>query len=161
MKLKDKVALITGGAAGIGKGIALAMAKEGAKVVIVDLNDEAGMETLKKLNEYSKAHYISSDILVRENLTKIVEETVEKFGTLNILVNNAHVSSQKPFVDTTQEDIDLSFNTGFYPTYYLMQEAYPMLKETKGKVINFASGAGINGLLLKQRMLQLKKPFVD
>lgn len=145
MKLKDKVALITGGAAGIGKGIALAMAKEGAKVVIVDLNDKAGKETLVELNEYSKGHYINSDISVRENLTNLIEETVDKFGTLNILVNNAHVSNQKPFIDTTKEDIDLSFNTGFYPTYYLMQEAYPMLKETKGKVINFASGAGING----------------
>lgn len=145
MKLKDKVALITGGASGIGRGIALAMVKEGAKVVIVDMNDEAGKQTLDELNFHSEGHFINSDISKRENLTKIVKETIEKFGGLHILVNNAHVSSQKPFMQTKQEDIDLSFNTGFYPTFYLMQEAYSELKKSKGKVINFASGAGISG----------------
>lgn len=145
MKLKDRVALITGGASGIGKGIALAMAKEGAKVVIVDVNEESGKEALAELNEWSKAHLIISDISKRENTKKIVEETVETFGELNILVNNAHVSKQKLFIETEQSDLDLSFNTGFYPTFNLMQEAYSELKKSKGKVINFASGAGING----------------
>lgn len=145
MKLKDKVALITGAASGIGRGIALAMAKEGAKVVIVDVNEEDGPKTVAELNEISKAHLIISDISIRENLTKIVEETVETFGALNILVNNAHVSRQKPFIHTEPADLELSFNTGFLPTFYLMQEAYPELKKSKGKVINFASGAGIGG----------------
>lgn len=79
MKLKDKVALIIGAASGIGRGIALAMAKEGAKVVIVDVNEEDGQKTVAD-NEISKAHLIISDISIRENLTKIVEETVETFG---------------------------------------------------------------------------------
>lgn len=145
MRLEEKVALITGGASGIGRGIALAMAKEGAKVVIVDVNDEQGEATVAELNELTEAHLIISDISKRENITQIVAETVDVFGALNILVNNAHVSNQKPFIHTEQEDLDLSFNTGFYPTFYLMQEAYPELKKSKGKVINFASGAGING----------------
>lgn len=80
MKLKDKVALIIGAASGIGRGIALAMAKEGAKVVIVDVNEEDGQKTVAELNEISKAHLIINDISIRENLTKIVEETVETFG---------------------------------------------------------------------------------
>ena len=145
MRLEEKVALITGGASGIGRGIALAMAKEGAKVVIVDVNDEQGEATVAELNELTEAHLIISDISKRENITQIVAETVDVFGALNILVNNAHVSNQKPFINTEQEDLDLSFNTGFYPTFYLMQEAYEELKKSKGKVINFASGAGING----------------
>lgn len=145
MKLQDKVAIITGGAGGVGKGIALAMAKEGAKVVIVDVNEDAGNETIAELKKHSDAHLIISDISKRENLTKIVEETIKTFGGINILVNNAHVSKQKPFIDTKQEDLDLSFNTSFYPTFFLMQEAYPELKKSKGKVINFASGAGISG----------------
>lgn len=145
MRLKEKVALITGGASGIGRGIAFAMAKEGAKIVIVDVNEEQGEETLAELNKLSKGHLIISDISKRENIKKIVEETVEVFGELNILVNNAHVSNQKLFIHTEQEDLDLSFNTGFYPTFYLMQEVYLELKKSKGKVINFASGEGING----------------
>src|SRR5699024_8558264 len=59
--------------------------------------------------------------------------------------NNAHASRQAPFTETTMDMLDLSFNTGFYPTFNFMQVAYPELKKNKGKVINFASGAGING----------------
>src|SRR5699024_2285091 len=60
-------------------------------------------------------------------------------------VNNAHASRQAPFTETTMDMLGLSFNTGFYPTFNFMQVAYPELKKNKGKVINFASGAGING----------------
>src|SRR5699024_11878590 len=64
---------------------------------------------------------------------------------LDILVNNVHASRQASFSETTQEMFNLSFNTGFYPTVHFMQAAYPALKESKGKVINFASGSGLNG----------------
>src|SRR5699024_4578652 len=75
----------------------------------------------------------------------IIEKVIDQFGRLDILVNNAHASKNMPFEETTKDLLELSFNTGFYPTFYLMQAALPYLKETKGKVINFASGAGING----------------
>src|SRR5699024_10282588 len=68
----------------------------------------------------------------------------DKFGKLDILVNNAHASRMNTFEQTTKADLDLSFNTGFYPTFYLMQAALPYLKESEGKIINFASGAGIH-----------------
>ncbi len=72
----------------------------------------------------------------------------EKFGKIDILVNNAHVSRQASFIETTEELLDLSFGTGFYPTFHFfhfMQAAYPELKKAQGKVINFASGAGLDG----------------
>lgn len=145
-KLAGKVALITGGAGGIGKGMATAFVKEGAAVVIVDLNEELGLQTIKELQEYEpNSIFIKADLTDREKLAGIVEQAVEKLGRLDILVNNAHASTNKPFEQITQEDLDLSFNTGFYPTFFLMQAALPHLKETKGKIINFASGAGING----------------
>lgn len=72
---------------------------------------------------------------------------MKKYGKLDVLVNNAHASRQALFMDTTQEMFDLSFNTGFYPTFYFMYAAYPELKKAKGKVINFASGAGMDGQL--------------
>lgn len=145
-KLDEKVAIITGGAGGIGSGMAKAMAKEGAIVVIVDLNEETGKAMEKELQAISpKSMFMQANLMDRENLPNIIKTVVEKYGKLNVLVNNAHASKQVTIEDITQEDLDLSFNTGFYPTFYLMQAALPYLKETKGNVINFASGAGING----------------
>jgi len=145
MKLEGKVGIITGGAAGIGKGMALAMAKEGAHITIVDVDEAAGEDTLEEINEFTEGHLIVKDISNPENVDAIVSEVVDKFERLDILVNNAHVSNQKPFIETTLEDLDLSFGTGFQPTFNFMQAAYPELKKAEGKVINFASGAGING----------------
>ncbi len=146
MKLKDKAVIITGGAGGIGSGMARAMAKEGAKVAIVDLNEEEGNAVAAELQEVSPdSIFIKADLTERERLHEIVDTVVEKYGKLDVLVNNAHASRQVNFEDTTQEDMDFSFNTGFYPTFYLMQSAFPYLKESKGSVINFASGAGLEG----------------
>lgn len=145
MRLKGKAAIITGSASGIGRGMALAMAKEGANVAIVDVNEEKGQETLKEVSAHAEGMLFIKDISKEENIKEIVASVVEKYGKLDILVNNAHVSRQANFTETTQEMFDLSFGTGFYPTVHFMQAAYPALKEAKGKVINFASGAGLNG----------------
>ncbi|WP_210367541.1 SDR family oxidoreductase [Bacillus sp. REN3] len=145
MRLDGKVAIITGGAGGIGKGIATAMLKHGAKVVIVDINKEAGLGAEQQLSPLGSVHFIEKDISSRENAIGIVKEAVNTFGKLDILVNNAHASRQAAFNQTTLDDFYLSFNTGFYPTVNLMQAAYEQLKENKGFVINFASGAGISG----------------
>lgn len=146
MKLQDKVAIITGGAGGIGSGMALAMAKEGAKVAIVDVNDEAGKAMEQELQAISsESVFIKGDLTDHANLKNIVKTVVEKYGKLDILVNNAHASRQTRFAEVPPEELALSMDTGFYPTWYLMQAAYPYLKETKGNVINFASGAGLNG----------------
>ncbi|AOH54765.1 oxidoreductase [Peribacillus muralis] len=145
-KLQDKIALITGGASGIGKGIATAFVKEGAKVVIVDLNEELGNQTIKELQAHqAESIFIQANLVEYDKLKGIVKQVIDTFGKLDILVNNAHASKMNSIEKTTQEDLDLSFNTGFYPTFYLMQAALPHLKETKGKIINFASGAGLNG----------------
>lgn len=145
MRLKDKVAIVTGAAGGIGRGIAMAMAKEGAHVTIVDINEENGKKTLEEVNAYTEGLLFIRDISKRESIEEIIKAVVAKFGKLDIVVNNAHASRQALLIDTTQEMFDLSFNTGFYPTFNFMQLSYPELKKTKGKVINFASGAGING----------------
>lgn len=145
MKLKGKVALITGSASGIGKGIALRMAKEGAHVAVIDVNEEKGNETIKEINAISKGILFIKDISIEENIQEIVDGVIVKFGKIDILINNAHASRQAKFVDTTEEMFDLSFNTGFYPTFRFMKAAYPELKKSQGKVINFASGAGLNG----------------
>ncbi|HWI49974.1 MAG TPA: SDR family oxidoreductase [Rummeliibacillus sp.] len=141
-----RLLLFTGGAGGIGSGMAKAMVKEGAIVTIVDLNEETGKQLEKELQQYSpQSMFLQANLMDRDNLPSIIKTVVDKYGKLNILVNNAHASKQKTIEETTQADLDLSFGTGFYPTFYLMQAALPYLKETKGNIINFASGAGLNG----------------
>lgn len=145
-KLQDKVVIITGGAGGIGSGMAKAMVKEGAIVTIVDLNEVAGKEMEKELQAFSpQSMFLQADLMDRENLGQIIKTVVDKYGRLDVLVNNAHASKQITIEETTQADLDLSFGTGFYPTFYLMQAALPYLKESKGNIINFASGAGLEG----------------
>ncbi|MFB5282921.1 SDR family NAD(P)-dependent oxidoreductase [Peribacillus sp. Hz7] len=145
MRLQGKVGIVTGSASGIGRGMALAMAKEGAHIAIVDVNEEKGKQTLAEVNQYTEGLLFIKDISIKENIKEIVAEVIEKYGKLDILVNNAHVSRQVLFNETTMEHFNLSFGTGFYPTFHFMQAAYPELKKSKGKVINFASGAGIDG----------------
>lgn len=146
MKLDKKIAIITGGAGGIGLGIATAFVKEGATVAIVDFNKEAGEAAIEKLQKISpQSIFLQADLSVQKELPSLVEQVVTKLGKLDVLVNNAHASRMKSIEEMTQADLDLSFNTGFYPTFYLMQAALPHLKESKGTVINFASGAGLNG----------------
>lgn len=145
-RLEGKIAIITGAAGGIGKGIATAYVKEGATVAIIDLNAEAGNQTIKELQQYApESIFIQADLTEHDKLAGIVKTIADKFGKIDILDNNAHASRMNSIADTTQKDFDLSFDTGFYPTFYFMQAALPYLKETKGNIINFASGAGING----------------
>src|SRR5699024_10868705 len=144
---------------GIGKGIALAMAKEGAHVAIVDINEEKGQETLQELNQHTEGSLFIRDISQEENVAQIVKEVVQQFGKIDILVNNAHASKQAAFVDTTQEMFDLSFDTGIYPTVHFMQQAYPELKKTKGKVINFASGDGMSGQRSEEHTSEIQSRF--
>ncbi len=146
MKLLDKVVIVTGGAAGIGAGVSKAVGKEGAKVVIVDLDETAGLKTLKEIQEYTpESIFIQANLMDRDNLKTIIDKTVEAYGKIDVLVNNAHASVNKLFNDITTDDLALSMGTGFYATFDLMKHAFPYLKESEGTVINFASGAGIMG----------------
>lgn len=144
MQLKNRTAIVTGGAGGIGRGIVRRFLAEGARVAVVDIDQDQGEKLLAELD--GEAIFIARDISVEANAAAIVAETVERFGGLDILVNNAHASRQASILETTKEIWDLSFNTGTMATFYLMRAAYPELKKTRGSIINFASGAGMKGL---------------
>ena len=144
MRLEGKVAVVTGGAGGIGRGIVRAFIDEGASVVFADVDARAGRALESELGD--RADYIDIDITKDESAESICRRAVETFGALHVLVNNAHVSRQAPLIDTSRDMFDLSFETGFFATVRLMKEAYPHLRATEGSVINFASGAGLEGL---------------
>lgn len=143
MRLSDKTAIVTGGAGGIGRGITRAFVKEGASVLAVDIDDDAGAALVDELGD--QVRFLNADISVEANAEKIVSAAVEAFGGVDVLVNNAHASRQAPLLETTRDMLAMSFDTGFYPTFWLMKAAHGQLARRGGSVINFASGAGIDG----------------
>lgn len=147
-KLKGKVAIITGGGKGIGYGVASAFADEGANIVITGRT----LSTLEEAKEKLEKQYnikvlpVIGDGSDEEAVKNVVNETIKTFGKLDILVNNAQVSkSGVLLVDHSKEDFDLAIYSGLYATFNYMKYSFPYLKEGPGKVINFASGAGISG----------------
>ena len=149
-RLNGNVTIITGGGKGIGYGLAEAFAEEGSNLVITgrtearlikakhELEDRYGIEVLP----------IVADGANEEAIKSVVSQTVEKFGKINTLVNNAQVSkSGLSLVDHTREDFDLAIYSGLYATFLYMKECFPYLEKTHGSVINFASGAGLFGKL--------------
>ena len=135
-KMEGKVVLITGGARGIGYGVAKAFAEEGANIVITGRT----ASTLVEARENLEADYGIEALFV-------VADGGDEEAVKNV-VNNAQVSkSGTMLVDHTKEDFDLAIYSGLYATFFYMREAFPYLKESRGSVINFASGAGLFGKL--------------
>lgn len=147
MELQGKVAIITGAARGIGKGIALAYVKAGADVLIIDREEVLGKETDAELREINpKAAFLAMDVTRHDELETVVENVVARFGRLDILVNAAQSSRVERVADTSNEAMAIAFDTGFWPSFILMRAAYPHLKATRGCVINFGSGAAFGAL---------------
>ena len=159
--LTDKTVLITGGgravlgngkAGSIGYGIASAYAKEGANIVITGRNLkklEDAKEELERLYNI-KVLPIQADISAGADNAAIAAEVVKKavdtFGGIQVLINCAQASaSGVTLADHTTQQFDLALYSGLYATFYYMQACYPYLKESKGSVVNFASGAGLFG----------------
>ncbi len=148
-RLEKRVAIVTGAGQGVGRGIARAFAREGARVVIVDLNPESGGQVVEEVKELGEeAQFIGCDVTDRASVDATVRQTVEQFGRLDILVNNAQRAPHTPvpLLDHDDAIIDLCFDTGFRGSFYFMQAAHPHLAERGGKIINIASGAGLQGM---------------
>lgn len=145
-QLDGKVAIVTGGARGVAKGVAAAFVKAGAKVLIVDREQDLGEATAAELGAFGDVAFLAVDLMDRAALPGVVDEAVRRFGRLDTLVNAAQASQQLLLKDTTVEAMDLALGTGLWATFILMQAAYPHLVASRGSVINFGSGAGIEGM---------------
>ncbi len=141
--LEGKVAIVTGGASGIGGAVTRSFISRGASVVAIDIQEDLGNALASELGD--ALVFIAGDVSSPDIATRAVETAVERFGKLDALVNNAHASRQAPFAQLTQEMWDLSFNTGFIATRNFMLAAYEELKKAQGAVVNYGSGAGIEG----------------
>ncbi|MBU3947893.1 MAG: SDR family oxidoreductase [Proteobacteria bacterium] len=149
MRLKDKVAIVTGGGAGIGKAIAAGFAKEGAKVVITDINEDR----LKKSSEEIKSQgsdvlAFRSDVSVMKDIKRMVEKTMERFGKIDILVNNAAMQTPaKIFWEREESVFDNVVKINLKGLYFCTQAVVKtMLQRNYGKIVNIASSQGRIGL---------------
>ncbi|MDI3389122.1 SDR family oxidoreductase [Streptomyces sp. B-S-A8] len=142
--LQGKSAIVTGGASGIGGAITRLFVARGARVVVVDLQEEAGQAIEKELGD--AVVFLPGDVSDRTVADTAVATAVDRFGSLDVLVNNASVSRQKPFEEQTDDDWNLAMDTGLYATRNFMLAALPELKKTgNASIVNFGSGAGLNG----------------
>lgn len=148
MNMQEKTVIVTGGGKGIGYGIARAFAAEGANLVLTGRTPETLEEAKKKLEQEFQIDVlcVTADGADENAVKHVIAETIKTFGKIDTVVNNAQVSkSGVMLADHTKEDFDLAVYSGLYATFFYMREAFPYLKETKGSIVNFASGAGLSG----------------
>lgn len=145
-RLQDKVAVVTGAGQGVGRGIALALAKAGAAVVAVGRTLDKCERTVAEIEATGgRAIALACDVSKRDQVDAVVARTIDTFGTVHILVNNAHAA--RPMVsvaDTTDKDMAVAMK-GLYGTWYFMQACFPHLSQHRGKVINLGSMSAIRG----------------
>jgi NAD(P)-dependent dehydrogenase (short-subunit alcohol dehydrogenase family) len=145
-RLAGKVAIVTGGSQGIGFAMARAFAREGAAVVVSSRRADA-IEAAARDLAASGAQVlgVQADVARREDVDRTIAQTVERFGRIDILVNNAQSTRQAKIEDITDDSIALTFGSGLFGTLYHMQAAFPHLRERGGSVINFGTRQGIYG----------------
>ncbi len=146
-KLKNKVALITGGDSGIGRAVSLAFAKEGADIVIVYFNEHRDARETKKFIEEQgrKCLLISGDLREEAFCKKIIIDTISTFGRLDVLVNNAGVQfPQCGLEDITSDQLEDTFRTNIFPLFYVTKAALPHLK-SGSTIINTSSVTAYRG----------------
>lgn len=144
---KDKVVVVTGASSGIGEAIAREFARNGSKVVLAARSAES-LETITNeiIAENCEAIFVKTDVSVEQDCKRLIEKTVEKYGTINILVNNAGVSMRASFIDVELEVLHRLMNVNFWGTVYCTKYALPYLIEQKGSLVGVSSVAGFHGL---------------
>lgn len=145
-RLKDKVAIVTGAGQGIGEGIAKKLAAEGAKVVVSDLNEENAQKVAEEIGENAIA--VKCDVSQKTNVDNLIARATEKFGRLDIMVNNAGIYPFKPFAEMTEEDWDKVQAVNLKGTFLTSQAAAKVMAENAKIIIisSIAASQGFAGL---------------
>ncbi|MDP2948888.1 MAG: glucose 1-dehydrogenase [Chloroflexota bacterium] len=147
MRLKDKVALVTGSGSGIGKATALLFGREGAKVMSVDIDAETAQATARQIADAGgHADSLQADVSVAADVERMVQTTVERFGRLDVLVNNAGIIFLLPITQVPEEMWDRLIDVNLKGVYLGLKYGIPqMIKQGGGAIVNTASIAGLRG----------------
>ena len=143
-RLQDKIAIITGAGAGIGEATAKKFVKEGAKVIIAEINSESGIKIADEINNNGgKAYFIETDVTSSSSVKSMVEKTVSIVGSPEILINNAGIVVFDDPLKLSDEDWKKCFSVDLDGVWYCCQHTLPyMLDKKKGSIVNIASVAG-------------------
>jgi NAD(P)-dependent dehydrogenase (short-subunit alcohol dehydrogenase family) len=143
-RLDGKVVIVTGAGQGIGAGIALAAAAEGASVVVAGRTLEKVERTAAEIIERGvDALAVKCDVRRRDEVDTCIAATLERFGRIDGVVNNAQMVALGPVLDITEKDARRTWESGFLGSLWFMQAAYPALVETKGSVVNLGTGSAL------------------
>lgn len=147
MRLKDKVALITGGARGIGRAIALTFAREGADIVVADVNLEIAQKTASEIESLGrKALALEMDVTNYDLVEAGINKILDKMGKVDILVNNAGITKDNLLLRMSQADWDAVINVNLKGTFNCIKAvSRPMVKQRSGRIISIASIIGLMG----------------
>jgi len=146
MRFEDKVVIITGGAQGIGKEIALGFSKEKAKVVLFDVNEEILSQTEKELSAYSQAMGLVVDVVRFDDVEKNINKVIDKFSRVDILVNNAGITRDNLVIRLSENDWDKVLDVNLKGAFNCIKaSAKFMVKQRYGRIINISSIIGIMG----------------
>lgn len=143
LEFEGKVAIVTGAGQGIGRGIALSLAKNGAKVVVADLSDKR----IEVVNEIKALGFqglaVKCDVSNKKEVDGVVGDVLKRFGRVDILVNNAGIYPSKPFTEMTEQEFDRVLDVNLKGTFHFMKAVLPkMIEQRYGKIVNISSIAG-------------------
>ena len=147
-RLKDKVAIVTGGARGIGAAFCAGLAAAGAKIVVADILD-GGPVAARLTEKQSPSIYLRADVTAKASVESLVADTVREFGTVDILVNNAALFADlhtKPFQEISEDEWDRVMTVNVRGTFQCAKAVAPvMIGKKKGRIVNMASGTAFKG----------------
>ncbi len=148
MRLKDKVAIITGSGSGIGKAAALIFAREGAKVVVADINESSAKKTVEEIEaKGGEAIPVQVDVTDESQVKQMTQAAKEKFGKLDVLFNNAGMQNIGTVLEVAEEDWDKVFEVNVKSVLFCSKHAIPLMTENGGgSIINVGSVAGVVGV---------------
>jgi len=147
MKLKGKVAIVTGAGSGIGRATAILFAKEGARVVVADVDETGATDTFRKIkSEGGDAIFVRTDVSKVEDVKKMIDGTIRQYGRIDVLFNNAGINIVGTILETTLEEYDKIMNINLRGVFLCSKYAVPeMMKRGGGVIINISSIGGIVG----------------
>jgi 3-hydroxybutyrate dehydrogenase len=162
MKLNGKVGVVTGGGSGIGLAIAETFAKEGAKVVVADLDEKGGREAAEKIQKMGgNSVFVRTDVTRSEDCKRLIEEAVKNFGRIDILVNNAGIQYVSPITEFPEEKWNLLIGVMLTGPFFLTKYALPhMIGQKGGRIINMSSIHGLIGVKFKSAYVSAKHGII-